>query len=221
MVLPSYRRTEFHLHKGTISSICIKKNKKKKNTKGFSLWNFANLPSWFCRSMARISLAYSLFPSNGILAWNMKTATITLYTPDIHDHACSTNFPFPLGKEEVAACICWANLGFMHQVPIITGWTWGSIKIQSLPDTALCCTWPVLGIEPQTFWVQCSIYLATCSDVRLASRWRHTINHTIVCGASCWRYWNYPPKEPSMLTTWPPRLGNITCTQTMFQQTNA
>ena len=54
---------------------------------------------------------------------------VVVYRTDIHDYACSTDFPFPLAKVGAnAAWNYWSNLGSVHWVT--------SVEYKALPDTS-------------------------------------------------------------------------------------
>ena len=69
-----------------------------------------------------------------------------------------------------AACNYWSNLGSVHQVPIMAGWT---EAVWNTKFTWHFYTWSALGIEPQTFWswVHRPIYWATCSELTVSAAW--------------------------------------------------
>ena len=60
-----------------------------------------------------------------------------------------------------AVCNYWSNLGSVHQVPIMGGWT---EAVWNMKFDWHFYTWPALGIEPQTFWswVQRLTHWAIC-----------------------------------------------------------
>ena len=93
-------------------------------------------------------------------SWIRVKVKVVVLESRLHDNACSTDFTFPLGKVGAnAACNYSSNLGFVHQVPTTAGWTEAKWNTKF---ARYFCTWPALGIEPQTFWswVQCPIHWA-------------------------------------------------------------
>ena len=89
-------------------------------------------------------------------------------------YACSSDFTSP-GSGCTVASNYWSNLGYVHQVPITARWT---KAVWNTKFTRHFYTWPVLVIEPQTFWywLQRHNHLATCSHTQT-----NTMTFMIVC----------------------------------------
>ena len=67
-----------------------------------------------------------------------KGKGICLESRYLCDYTCSSDFTFP-GSGHTAACNYWSNLGSVHQVPIMAGWTeavWSTLFAQHF------YTWP-------------------------------------------------------------------------------